>query len=440
MKRLICAAVMLLLMTVMIGAYAEPRTVTAMLFYPNAELTGLVKTERQITLSGMRQSHALLEELMKAPEDGKAVPIMGAGASIEGICDSGNVVTVNMDTFTICEDKLRTLSTFAIWQTISCNTNAEAVNVLIDNTACMGTVRCLKAEELSYEALLYTVNQNRAYTIYTGDKSGTLMLTMLMPASENASAEEIMKHTASSGGDLTCSWPDSFNLAGGFKYEYGFDLQGKRVLSLTYTEQQSGMRISEAFGQSGLQQWQFVAALALNNTVNIPGLQRIKLKLLNLQVASVNGTDGVNIQFPEGEIARDAFENETGLIVNVLRPQNESVRFTVEQKPMKAGEAQINKNVLLFSLPQLLEDGDINLVDVWNDSAWVDISAAFYAESQQLNEQDEERIIYAIVNSLSMNYGVSNVYFTVEGLKAETFAGEIRIDAPLHPNPGLIER
>ena len=66
------------------------------------------------------------------------------------------------------------------------------------------------------------------------------------------------------------------------------------------------------------------------------------------------------------------------------------------------------------------------------------VSANFYRACQSLSAQDERCVVYAMVNTLCTLRDVRAVRFYVEGVAAETLAGNIYLRSPLRPNPGLI--
>ena len=70
--------------------------------------------------------------------------------------------------------------------------------------------------------------------------------------------------------------------------------------------------------------------------------------------------------------------------------------------------------------------------------ARVNLSANFYRSCQPLDPAGERSVVYAMVNTLCQLDGISAVRFYVEGLSAETLAGNIYLKRPLMPNPGLV--
>ena len=95
--------------------------------------------------------------------------------------------------------------------------------------------------------------------------------------------------------------------------------------------------------------------------------------------------------------------------------------------------------ILSASLEGILEEGGIKSVGISGSTAKIDLSGELYARAQSLNEKDEMLLIFALVNSAHLNLGAQSVLFTVVGRKAETFAGHIPLDGPLHPNFGLMK-
>ncbi len=441
--RLLCA-LLAVLIAVSFAGLGESAEDGISLYYPAKDLSGL-KEVRVAAEGGV--SHA--EKLFQKPTEVGLLPLFGEGALLSFVEDSGNVITVSVETREPISEKHLALSALALWKTLSENTSAEGVNVMVDGCAArydgrtLNTMHTLRGGALTFEALLADAQKMRMYTVYMPDTSGNYLVPVLVPLTENVPDEEaLLQYLGKTGnGDaLLCAWPAGFYFAGGARLNYDFNASGRRVLTLGYSESaDKAMRISAAFQQSGMQQWQFIASLVMTLTTNLGSVERVRVRLMDMMVLSFTDISGESVSFEEGEIARKSFQDRMALSILALKYDEADGKFHAERKLIASSGPDSAARILSASLEDILDEGDIKSVGISGGTAKIDLSGELYARAQSLNEKDEMLLIFALVNSAHLNLGAQSVLFTVEGRKAETFAGHIPLDGPLHPNFGLMK-
>ena len=82
---------------------------------------------------------------------------------------------------------------------------------------------------------------------------------------------------------------------------------------------------------------------------------------------------------------------------------------------------------------------DILSVDVYNDIAYVDLSAHFKEVCAGLSKKSEMLLVYSIVNTITAMDGINRVQFTVEGKQTDKLAGYLCLSDPFLRNFGIIK-
>lgn len=90
-------------------------------------------------------------------------------------------------------------------------------------------------------------------------------------------------------------------------------------------------------------------------------------------------------------------------------------------------------------IPVGISDKDILSVNVYSDTAYVNLSKNFISSCAGLSSKKEMLLVYAIVNTITAMDGISKVQFLVEGQQANTLAGTICLTDPFLKNYGLIK-
>ena len=91
-----------------------------------------------------------------------------------------------------------------------------------------------------------------------------------------------------------------------------------------------------------------------------------------------------------------------------------------------------------IAFPKNIYYDDILGVELENGIASVNLSANFYRQCQNLDENSERSVIYSFVNTLCELNEITGVRFFIEGLSAETLAKSIYLKSVLLPNPGAV--
>ena len=89
-------------------------------------------------------------------------------------------------------------------------------------------------------------------------------------------------------------------------------------------------------------------------------------------------------------------------------------------------------------MPDGVSIDDVLGVRIAGGEAVVNLSSNFYRCCQSLTPQQEQNLIYAIVNTLTSLTTVSSVRFQVEGEAADYLVSTIYLRGPLLRNPGII--
>lgn len=132
---------------------------------------------------------------------------------------------------------------------------------------------------------------------------------------------------------------------------------------------------------------------------------------------------------------------DSGLLIEVSRSMeqgkiwsaHERVRAIMQGPQMGDGG---NVNPVIYS--DMTEQG-ILAVDVYNDTAYVNLSADFKKACQVFSDKDEMLLVYAIVNTVTAMDGINRVQFLVEGAQTDTLAGHLCISDTFLRNYGIIK-
>jgi spore germination protein GerM len=90
-------------------------------------------------------------------------------------------------------------------------------------------------------------------------------------------------------------------------------------------------------------------------------------------------------------------------------------------------------------MPPGVTADDIPSVDVYGDTAYVNLSARFKEACAGMTAQSEMLLVYSIVNTITAMDGISKVQFTVEGKQVDKLAGYLCLSDPLLRNYGIIK-
>jgi spore germination protein GerM len=88
--------------------------------------------------------------------------------------------------------------------------------------------------------------------------------------------------------------------------------------------------------------------------------------------------------------------------------------------------------------PQGTGKADIEGVRIEEGVALVNLSGNFYRSCQQMGEQAERNLVYALVNTLCGLDPVHKVRFFIDGQSVDALVTAISLRGSLLPNPGIV--
>ncbi len=91
-------------------------------------------------------------------------------------------------------------------------------------------------------------------------------------------------------------------------------------------------------------------------------------------------------------------------------------------------------------IPAGVDEDDILFVDVYNDTAYINLSQRFKDACKNLSARNEMLLVYSMVNTLTAMKGLSKVQFLVEGEQTETLSGHLCLTDPFLRNFGIIKQ
>jgi spore germination protein GerM len=208
--------------------------------------------------------------------------------------------------------------------------------------------------------------------------------------------------------------------------------------------------ILDAMNREGLSVWQLYGALTLTLCRTVPDVDGIAVYIGDARVIRVDAGAG-EISFegrymtPEdfspfvGSAVRLYFTGEDGFLTAVDRMMDMKLAF----RPRAWIEAlidgpKISDGDVSPVFPEGITEDDVLAVHIDGDAMLINVSSNFYRLCQQLSQQAERNLIYAIVNTLADFPEVKRVRFFVEGEVVESLAGPISLVGPLIKNPGIV--
>ena len=219
---------------------------------------------------------------------------------------------------------------------------------------------------------------------------------------------------------------------------------GERVLSLNFSA-----ALANYLAFSGLEVWELVGSIALTTCSFLPEIDAVRI-LVNGEPITICELGDTIVNFPDGLIRRDDFSGRIGSAVTLYLVDESGVLQPVK-RAISTGSAYSPRSLLVklfsysgegralrFPVSQNIYPEDLLGVQVSEGIARINLSAGFYRSCQTLMPDDERNLIYAMVNTLCQLEDVRAVRFYVEGLAADTLAGDIYLKSLLMPNPGIV--
>ena len=220
---------------------------------------------------------------------------------------------------------------------------------------------------------------------------------------------------------------------------------GERILDLNFSS-----ALANYLAFSGLEVWELVGSIVLTMCSFMPEIDAVRIRV-NGEAITVCEIGDVMLRFPNGLIHRRDFASRIGSIATLYleneRRELEPVRCAVSMYSAISPRSLLGElfshsgaagTALRFPAPQSFYEEDLLGIQVSGGVAMVNLSGAFYSSCQSLDALSERNLVYAIVNTLCQLSPIRGVRFYVEGLSAETLAGNIYLRTTLLPNPGIV--
>jgi spore germination protein GerM len=91
-------------------------------------------------------------------------------------------------------------------------------------------------------------------------------------------------------------------------------------------------------------------------------------------------------------------------------------------------------------MPRGVTADDILSVDVYTDTAYVDLSQNFKDACAGFSAKSEMRLVFSMVNTITAIDGINKVQFLVEGRQTQQLAGNLCLSDPFLRNYGIIKK
>ena len=217
---------------------------------------------------------------------------------------------------------------------------------------------------------------------------------------------------------------------------------GNRALELYFSQNpvQSGYSDSSALVS--------YAALIYTITGFMPNVETVDIYVAGNHVNKVNESyfyNGMKRADYVGFIGSSApiyFGDKTSdLLLEVQRNMEQGKTWSARERVLEllAGPLEEDGNNVWPLMPPGVTADDIPSVDVFNDTAYVDLSAHFKEACAGMTAQSEMLLVYSIVNTITAMDGINKVQFTVEGQQVDKLAGFLCLSDPLLRNYGIIK-
>lgn len=219
---------------------------------------------------------------------------------------------------------------------------------------------------------------------------------------------------------------------------------GRRLIKLMLSAD-----FEEQIRQRGLSLKQVYGALTLTLCRLVPEVDGLTMYLGGYRVERVASASG-DLTFEDGVMVASDFghmvgetvgiylADEEGLLTRawrVLDPYGAALPSTLLKQLILGPRAA--EPGLLPVAPEGVSDADFLGVRVEQDTVLINLSSNFYRCCQQLDEQGERLLVYAMVNTLTEMRGISKVRLYVEGEQVDTLVRNIYLRVPLIRNPGI---
>ena len=188
------------------------------------------------------------------------------------------------------------------------------------------------------------------------------------------------------------------------------------------------------------------AALVYTITGFLPNVESIELYAADNLIATDIASGGVLMRKSlRGYIGSSAplyfADSNSDLLLEVSRSMEQNKTWSAKARIlelMRGPLTQDGNNVLPIK-PLGVTERDILSVDVFNDTAYVNLSQNFKDACANHSARSEMQLVFSIVNTITAMDGISKVQFTVEGKQTDALSGHLCMSDPFLRNFGIIK-
>lgn len=192
------------------------------------------------------------------------------------------------------------------------------------------------------------------------------------------------------------------------------------------------------------------AAVIYTLTGFIPGVETVSLSIAGKPITSIEGLnrlyDGIQRSDFVGYIGSSAplyfADTKSDLLLEVSRSMEQQKTWSARARvlEMLKGPLEGDGDNVWPVMPLGVTEQDILSVDVYGDTAYVNLSQHFKDACANMSAKTEMLLIYAIVNTITAMDGVSKVQFLIEGKQIQQLSGTLCLADPFLKNIGIIKK
>jgi len=215
---------------------------------------------------------------------------------------------------------------------------------------------------------------------------------------------------------------------------------GTRTLALNFSE-----RIDAGADEAVLS----YASLIYTLTGFIPGVRTVELYVSGSPITSIGAMDNLGDGIQRGDfvgyIGSSALlyfdDSNSDLLLPVSRSMEQGKTWSARARVLELlrGPLKGDGDDVLPVMPPGVTDADILSVNVYGDTAYVNLSQRFRSACAGMTAKTEMLLVYAIVNTITAMDGISKVQFLIEGKQTQTLAGTLCLADPFLKNYGIIK-
>lgn len=191
------------------------------------------------------------------------------------------------------------------------------------------------------------------------------------------------------------------------------------------------------------------AAMTYTLTSLIPGVRSIDILVNGNRVDLKNGPDGSEMikrsdcfGLMGSSVPLYFADKNSDLLLEVSRSMEEGRTWSAKARltELLKGPLSGDEENAWPVMPSGIQESDIISVNVYTDTAYIDLSDNFKNACSGLSSKNEMLLVYSIVNTITAMDGVNKVQFLVNGQQTETLAGYLCLSDPFLKNYGIIKR